>query len=273
MDTLNSCPTCHEQVSSQEFLNHLREMPSRTPATGDYMKCSTRCSLAHSGRPGLRVGLLTISMILLLNLLGQVVLAQTTPIQHIVFIVKENRSFDHMFGQFPGADGATQGLISTGQILPLQHAPDRQSRDFCHTWNCNIVAVNGGRMDKWDVTVGDATFACNLNGDYAGYSQYQQSDLPNYWSLASSFLLADHTYSSVHATSFPNHIYTVAATSDGVMGQPHLQSDSTKGESGCQSDPGSTVNLLTANGTILNPFPCFDFQTVTDLLDNTPPSN
>src|SRR5439155_17959617 len=28
------------------------------------------------------------------------------PIKHVVFIVKENRSFDHMFGQFPGADGA-----------------------------------------------------------------------------------------------------------------------------------------------------------------------
>ena len=34
-------------------------------------------------------------------------------IQHIVFIVKENRSFDNYFGTFPGADGATTGMIST----------------------------------------------------------------------------------------------------------------------------------------------------------------
>ena len=34
-------------------------------------------------------------------------------IQHIVFILKENRSFDNFFGTFPGADGATHGRIST----------------------------------------------------------------------------------------------------------------------------------------------------------------
>ena len=30
-----------------------------------------------------------------------------TVIQHIVFIMKENRSFDNYFGTFPGANGAT----------------------------------------------------------------------------------------------------------------------------------------------------------------------
>src|SRR5207249_9593004 len=35
-------------------------------------------------------------------------LAGTTwPIKHVVIIVKENRTFDQLFGQFPGADGAT----------------------------------------------------------------------------------------------------------------------------------------------------------------------
>src|SRR4026208_1399749 len=31
------------------------------------------------------------------------------PIQHVIFLVKENRSFDHYFGKYPGAEGATQG--------------------------------------------------------------------------------------------------------------------------------------------------------------------
>ena len=30
-------------------------------------------------------------------------------IKHVVFVVKENRTFDTMFGRFPGADGATRG--------------------------------------------------------------------------------------------------------------------------------------------------------------------
>jgi len=39
------------------------------------------------------------------------VLAFQSSIQHIVFILKENRSFDNFFGTFPGADGATSGTI------------------------------------------------------------------------------------------------------------------------------------------------------------------
>src|SRR6202035_3478169 len=45
-------------------------------------------------------------------------------IQHVVYIIKENRSFDNYFGTFPGADGATSGPISTGQVIPLGHTPD-----------------------------------------------------------------------------------------------------------------------------------------------------
>lgn len=199
-------------------------------------------------------------------------LAQTTrqaasfPIQHIVFMIKENRSFDNMFGTFPGANGATSGPISTGQILQLQHASDVYPRDLCHTWNCNIVAIDGGRMDKWDITVGDPTFACNLNGDYLCYSQYDtKTDLPNYFTLASTFGLGDNYFSAIHATSNPNHVYTVAATADGIFGQAHRLSDG-KGESGCKSDPDSVVNVIAANGDIISPFPCFDFTTLVDSL-------
>ena len=192
----------------------------------------------------------------------------TTPIQHIVFIVKENRSFDNMFGKFPGANGATQGPISTGQILKLQPAADVLSRDLCHTWNCNVVAIDHGRMDQWDITVGDATFACNLNGDYLCYSQYNtQTDLPNYFKLASNFTLADNYFSAIHATSNPNHVYTVAATSNGIFGQAHLATNGLKGESGCKSDPGAVVNVIAANGDIISPYPCFDFTSLVDSLD------
>ena len=29
------------------------------------------------------------------------------PIKHVVFIIKENRTTDHLFGRFPGVNGAT----------------------------------------------------------------------------------------------------------------------------------------------------------------------
>jgi phospholipase C len=53
-------------------------------------------------------------------------------VEHIVFIVKENRTFDNYFGTFPGADGATSGTISTGEVIPLRHAPDMTPRDIDH---------------------------------------------------------------------------------------------------------------------------------------------
>src|SRR5690349_19739282 len=55
-------------------------------------------------------------------------------IKHIVFIVKENRTFDNDFGTFAGADGATTGTISTGEVIPLGHAPDRTPRDIDHSY-------------------------------------------------------------------------------------------------------------------------------------------
>jgi phospholipase C len=39
-----------------------------------------------------------------------------TPIHHVVFLMKENRSFDQYFGKFPGADGATTGTMSDGRL-------------------------------------------------------------------------------------------------------------------------------------------------------------
>ena len=43
-------------------------------------------------------------------------------IEHVVFLIKENRTFDHMFGRFPGADGATSGVTCDGRRVPLRRA-------------------------------------------------------------------------------------------------------------------------------------------------------
>src|SRR5690349_12730676 len=112
-------------------------------------------------------------------------------IQHIVFIIKENRSFDTYFGTFPGANGATTGEISTGQIIPLIHEPDTLPRDIGHDWISSHLATNNGAMNEFDLISGDGSNG-NLDGDYLAYSQFVQSDIPNYFSYASNFVLADN---------------------------------------------------------------------------------
>ncbi len=77
-----------------------------------------------------------------------------TQIQHIVFIIKENRSFDSYFGTFPGADGATTGLTSTGSSVSLRRTPDKTPQDIDHTWSAATTAMNGGKMDHFDLIFG-----------------------------------------------------------------------------------------------------------------------
>jgi phospholipase C len=184
------------------------------------------------------------------------------PIKHVVFIVKENRSFDSYFGTFPGANGATQGTLSNGQVIPLQHMPDAPPHDSDHTWYSAIEAVDNGKMDRFDLIP-----LANVEGDEMAYSQLTEADIPNYFAYARNFVLADNTFSSLHGPSLPNHLYTIAATSDGVISTPSVASSNWSW--GCDSNLSTmTVQVLGSNGQITNEFPCFDFLTLGDLLDD-----
>src|SRR5215472_1282331 len=110
-----------------------------------------------------------------------------TSINHIVFLVKENRSFDHVFGAYPGANGATTALLSTGQIVPMVHAFDTVGADICHAWVCTHQDINYGRMDQFD-----AQASCIQNGKVMCASEFMQQDIPNYYAYAQAFTLGDN---------------------------------------------------------------------------------
>jgi phospholipase C len=180
-------------------------------------------------------------------------------IQHVVFIVKENRTFDNYFGTFPGAEGATNGTISTGQVIPLGHTPDQTPNDICHSWQCGITAMDSGKMDKFDLISGGNV---SVNGTPLAYTQLTASDIPNYFTYAHQFVLADHMFSSLKGPSFPNHLYTIASQSGGAINNP------TPSYWGCDATPNTTVQVLQSNGTIASVFPCFDFPTLADSLQS-----
>ena len=128
---------------------------------------------------------------------GQIVLARSH-IKHIVFLIKENRTFDNLFATFPGADGTTMGTRCNGTTEQLQPAADREP-DLAHSFLNGINAIDGGAMD------------CFTD---AGYVTYRQTDIPNYWAYASRFALADHFFSSVYGPTGIEHLWTFAAQSD-----------------------------------------------------------
>jgi len=180
-----------------------------------------------------------------------------TKIQHIVFIIKENRSFDNLFGTFPGADGATSGLISTGERIELGHTPDRTPRDLGHEWDDTHLAINDGKMNQFDLVQGG-----NVRGDFLSMTQHLDSDIPNYWRYAEHFVLADRVFASLAGPSFPNHLYTVAAQSGGVIGNPNSLMW------GCDAAEATRADVMAPNGDKTRQFPCFEFPTLADRLES-----
>lgn len=190
--------------------------------------------------------------------------ADISVIQHVVFIIKENRTFDNYFGAYPGADGATSGTISTGQVIPLGPSPDYTGPyDPEHGYGSALEAMDGGKMDRFDLL-----YDGNVNGNYLAYTQLNQASIPNYWSYAQNFVLGDRMFSSIHSDSFTNHLYTVAAQDNGAieLRTPGVLPNGSGW--GCDDPVGTNALLMDDEGDLSSEFPCWDFQTLADSLQN-----
>ena len=186
--------------------------------------------------------------------------AQVTPIQHVVIIIKENRSFDHMFGTMERVNGATQGRISSGRLIDLSHSPDR-APNFAHDWYAARNDINDGMMNAFD-----EAGSCGAP-DYDCYSQYTEQDIPNYFTYAKNYLIADNFFSSLTGASFPNHQYTIASQSGGMVGNPIWQRKSPDAW-GCDSPKGTTsLTYDPKTQQYGKVYPCQDYRTLADLLD------
>ncbi|MBA3349941.1 MAG: hypothetical protein H0T12_05240 [Actinobacteria bacterium] len=152
-----------------------------------------------------------------------------SPIKHIVFIIKENRTFDNYFGRYPDANGATTGKTSTGETVDLSVALDVFEPDLGHAFLDGVKSINGGKMDGFDQVTNGET----MNG----YSAFTREGIPNYWTYAEKFVLGDNLFTSMYGPTFPEHLYTVAAQSGRVVGNK----DQTSTEGGYCDDVNETV--------------------------------
>jgi phospholipase C len=191
------------------------------------------------------------------------------PIKRVIFLVLENRSFDHMFGRFPGANGVSVG-VSEGKEVPLIRAPQWMPSDIPHNYPAALDDVNAGRMDG---------FARGPEAEIFAYTQYDEEDLPNYWHWSREFVLSDNFFPSVNGPSFPNHLFIIAGQSGNTYDNP-VQSDAVlkvrtdRGLAktwGCDTPEGGYV--LVAGGENApdrhhdhRTRPCFSFTTQGDQL-------
>jgi phospholipase C len=133
-------------------------------------------------------------------------------IDHVVVVMMENRSFDHLVGWLPGADGKQAGLTYADaagvshQTFPL--APDFQGcayNDPDHSYEGGRVEWNNGACDGW--------LRAGRNDLYSiGY--YRRADLPFSGRVAPAFTTCDRFFASLLGPTFPNRIYSLSGVTD-----------------------------------------------------------
>jgi phospholipase C len=173
-------------------------------------------------------------------------------IEHFVFVMQENRSFDHYFGTLSGVRGfddpavPTQtvggrtypvwnqfgwapgiGATATGYTQPFALLEDSTHdgqwlNDPTHDWAPQHQSWNGGAMDNWlrtHVAVDGAANAPIIMG------HYNRSTLPFYYALADAFTVCDAYHCSVLGPTYPNRLYWMSGMIDpeGQYGGPLVE--------------------------------------------------
>lgn len=134
------------------------------------------------------------------------------PIDHIIILMQENRSFDHYFGMMPGVEGIQGGATNpdaAGTPVSTFHASDYCIVDVEHGWRSSHLQFNGGANDGF-VTTNDPDGARAM-----GF--LDESDLPFYWDLARTFAMSDHHHCSMLGPTWPNRYYLMSGTSFGFV--------------------------------------------------------
>ena len=148
-------------------------------------------------------------------------------IQHVIVIMQENRSFDHYFGTYPGADGfpMVDGKFSvclndprTGQCVYPYHDANDKNGGGPHGQTSATADVNGGKMDGFIAQAERGNRGCGATHDPAcngsstpdvmGY--HDAREIPNYWAYAENFVLQDHLFQPNASWSLPQHLYMVS---------------------------------------------------------------
>lgn len=192
-------------------------------------------------------------------------------ISHVIFLIKENRTYDNMFGAFNTKYGAKTCKLSTGQVVPEGRAPDRYPHDIDHGYAGAILAMDNGKMDQFDLIGLGGGSSGDETGDLLACRQFTAADVPNYFAYAHNFALGANMFSSLHGPSFPNHLYTIAADSFGVIDNPfhQLQTHSWGCDGPNTEEDQELVHILQPNGIITAQPPCFSgVTTMAQTLDN-----
>jgi len=149
--------------------------------------------------------------------------------EHIVFLMQENRSFDHCYGTLQGVRGfddpramhlpnLNRVWLQTNEAgqtyipfnLDIKNTKATWMQSLPHSWNNQVNARNGGKMDGWLENKKSG------NREYAsmpltmGY--YDRRDIPFYYALADAFTVCDQNFCSSLTGTSPNRTFYWSGT-------------------------------------------------------------
>ena len=136
---------------------------------------------------------------------------QVSGIENVVVVMMENRSFDHLLGWLPNANGRQAGLVyldSSGNPQSthrLDYYVGCTHPDPDHSYAGGRTEYDEGKMDGWLRTSTNDSFCI-------GY--YEEADLPLFATLARNFTTLDNYFPSILSSTFPNRVFQHAAQTD-----------------------------------------------------------
>ena len=186
-------------------------------------------------------------------------------IEHVVFLMQENRSFDHYFGTLRGVRGFGdprplrmrdgepvwhQNINPPGNTrakpyrLPNVQGfkPDSEAsqthtvgnvfvQDPLHDYDTGIDAWNHGLSDQWIA-----------QKSFISMAHYTEADIPLYFKLAKAFTLCDSYFCSINGPTDPNRSYFWSGTANGQQDNDYF-SLGTKGVNDWRTYPERLQDL------------------------------
>jgi phospholipase C len=153
-------------------------------------------------------------------------------ITHLMIVVMQNASFDHLFGTYPGG---THGLDSSlpsyhqidqaGNTITAQLMTNLSPADLHHTATSYQIAFDSGKMDKYAFENGDESMGYYDNTSIGTANDGRQFGVNTLWNYAQQYALADNFYASAMASEPSNMLYMTSAgigTGSDPYGYPQL---------------------------------------------------
>jgi phospholipase C len=220
----------------------------------------------------------------------------SSPIQHLVIIIQENRSFDNLFDCIKGTDCVKRGKeeVKTGttyvdkwvKLSEQLLVPKSDNNDIGHCYRSFTTAYDGGKMDGFNLepkgVCPPKTSSPYKPVDTFPYQYINRTEIAPYWDMAEQYALADRMFQTQGSGSFTAHQDLIRGGSalGGAYGSsPSLIDTPTGTPWGCDGPLGEKTDLITTSLTYelyKGPRPCTKdftysgyskYTTLRDLLD------